>query len=458
MVDNVRIPSDGAGKRISTNIYNDGVNDYHTQVVSIGDRDNPNVQQTIRANGAGVTEYSTGAPIFNAFNRLVVADDVLNAAYKFYEGPAAIAEKMQTTEVGTGTVAFDSSNLSYRLRVSGGAGNSACLCSHRHFSYRPGAAMTAYFVASANAPTATNVTRRMGLFNDSDGIYLEMADGEIFCCIRDSTTGTTVRISQENWNGDRLDGTGSEFNRSGAQLNPNTLNIFAITYQYLSAGAVTFSTYVNGNPVVMHTIGHYGELTAPYMATTYLPWRAEVVSSGLLQGDIDMYVYCGAVISEGYKEKISTPIGFEASKTLTTDDEVPIISFRPAQTYFGKDNRYRYLIEFIGGMAISEAAIFTLRKNATLTGDTWGDGSLSLEFDTSATSFTGGNTFGKLMVPAGTSQVLDLIDYSVNSGEQQALLRHGNIANTDTWTVTVRRVSASSNTDVYVSGTIAQVE
>ena len=458
MVDNVRVPSDGAGKRITSKVFNDGSNDNYTQIAHIGDRTDPNVLATVTAAGSVFTEFPTGAPIFNAFNRMLVSQDNLLSAYKFYEGAKAVSAKIDETTVGSGTVAVDTGNNSYRCRVPSGNGNKATITSHRHFSYKPGASITMYFVVGFSTPAQPDVTRRAGLFNDDDGIFLENQNGTLSLVIRDSLSATENRIPQSAWNGDRLDGLGGDTNRSGATISLENMNIFSITYQYLSAGAVTLGTYVNGVPVVCHTIGHYGALTAPYMATTYLPHRFEVETTGTGQvGDTDLYTWCSASIADGYEDLIRTPCAFEAEASLTDGTETLICSFRPSQTYLGTDNRYRYLLQYLSSFTATEPVVFTLYAGASLTGATFASSTLGLEIDTAATALNSGLAYGKKITSAGNHGNLNLMEAGMDSSTD-GLFRKADITETDIWSITARRLSSSGTTDVAVAGAFAEVQ
>jgi hypothetical protein len=466
MVDNVRVPADGAGKRITTNIYNDGVNDFHTQVVTIGDRTDPSYQQSVQPNGAAIVEFSAGAPQFDAFNRMMVATDDLRTAIKFYEGPAAVSTRMEEQITGNASISFDPSIRGYVTRTEPGAGNKSRLMSHRHLPYSPGSSFTTYFVVAGNAPTQTGVARRVGIFNDSDGIYMELRDGEIFCVIRNSLTGIERRTPQSAWNADRLDGTGGDFNRSGAQLNPTSMNIFAINYQYLSAGAVNFYTFVDGRQILIHSYGHYGELDRPYMGTTKLPFTCETENiTGGQVGNTDVYIYCAAIVNQGYNDEIKIPIGYEGTKTLTSTDEVPIMAFRPTESYFGEDNRNRYLFATVSGYSSDEPVILSIRAAVgtmpmdPMVNATWSISSLGLEMDTDATGTIAPlPDWGKMVVPGGQTDTL-IIPAIGGDASTDGLFRNATISNSEVWVITGRKLTnAGGNTDVTVYGTMWQLE
>lgn len=459
MPDFVQVPSDGAGKRITSKVFNDGVNDNHTQIVHIGDRTDPNQQQTVNPSGAALTEYSTGAPVFNSFNRMLVAQDELLSAFKFYEGPKAVANKIAEETAGTGSVAFDAANLSYRCRVPAGAGNSANLSSHRRFSYKPGASVTCYFVVGGNTLAQPNTVRRAGLFDESDGLFLELENGVVSFVMRNSLGGIVdTKVAQSAWNGDRMDGTGSDENRSGETLDLTKMNIFAITYQYLSAGVAQLYHYVKGRPVLLHQMDNYGVLSAPYMATTYLPLRSEAATTGAGQtGDTDWYTWCGALVSDGYEDLIRTPLAFEETKTLSDSLETPLISFRPAQVYLGADNRYRYLLQYVSSFTSAEPVLLTLYAGADLVGATWAGSELGLEIDTAATALNSGDAYGKSICAAANTQLINLTEIG-GSSSTDGLFRKNDIAQTDVWTITARRLSGAGATDVTAAGAFFEVQ
>lgn len=457
MADSIGLPPDGAGKQLTTKLQNDGLDDTHTQVNLIGDRTDPDKQASVDAEGALRVSFPTGTPLFNSFTRMLIAEDDLLSAFKFYEGPLAVSGKVDETGLtGTGTAGYDSGNLSYRCRAPSGAGNGAIVSSHRRFGYKPGASMTLYVVVSMNAKDQSNTTRRWGLYDEDNGLFLQQKDGVMSVVMRKS--GVETEVAQSAWNGDRMDGAGGDTNRTGETLNLETMNIFAITYQYLSAGAVTFSHYVGGQPVVLHTMRHYGVLTSPYMDSTYLPARFETETTGTGQvGDSDLYCHCMAMIADGYKDLLRTPLAFSHTVTLTNATETPVIAFQPAQTYNGWVNRYRYLLQYLNTFSDAEPVEMTLYASAVLSGATWAEQQLGLEMDLGVATLVGGHAYGKNIVGGNSVNGINLT-LSGADNSTDGLFRHNDPTETDIWVITARRLSSSGTTKVTCAGAFFEVQ
>lgn len=455
MVDNVRIPSDGAGKRVTTNVYNDGATDFHTQVINVGDRTDPNLAQTVSTDGAAWVEFPSGMPDFNAFGALMTASSGLLGAYKFYDGPVSIASIVNTNTTGTANVAFDSSSLSYNMSTSAGTGHSAEIGSHKHFAYKPGSGMLSLFVVSADDPGKINVTRQVGIFDDDDGLFFESTDGLMNVVVRDSTTATETRIEQDSWNGDRLNGLGGDNNRSGALLDFSKLNIFWVRYQYLSAGAIEFGTYIDGKAIVLHTISNYGTLNAPYMAKSKLPVRARIENVGPAIGTSDFRIHCAAVLNEGYPEQIFKPLSIIGQRVINTSDETYIWAARPSQTWNGIPNRDVYLPKDLSIVSSTDAMIIRVYHNPTLVNATYPNSALGVEWDTNSnTTLSGGSVIFSTVVGVGHALVHQL-SLLLDQGTQ-GYTRHYNIAETDVLAITAERLTTNGNSTVCVTSTIHQ--
>ena len=145
-----------------------------------------------------------------------------------------------------------------------------------------------------NSPSSgdgTNgATRRWGLFDADNGFFFQLGkDGatagtasttdEGFCVvIRTSTSGSKAEtiIAQDDFNGDKLDGSG----KSQLTFDLEKNNQYWIDIQWHGAGRVRFGTYLNGIRIVMHTYYAGNQETVAMSQTASLPSCTSIKSAG----------------------------------------------------------------------------------------------------------------------------------------------------------------------------------
>lgn len=113
---------------------------------------------------------------------------------------------------------------------------------------------------------------------------------------------TQLFVSQSEWNGDNLLGSGS----SGALLNPQTGNVYQMGIQYLGFGPVTIQAEVtppnanNSEFVTLHTFDFPNSRTKPSFGNPSFPFSMAVYSAGST-GDLSLKVSSFAGFTEGAK-------------------------------------------------------------------------------------------------------------------------------------------------------------
>lgn len=450
-------PPDSSGKKVQTNSYIDGnLEEIHTQVVVLADSENADNQQSVDNNGQAFVRFAEGAPAFSAFGASVDTEPTLMNVFKFYESEQAASFEKKV--IGTADVVYDAAFGGIKISTGTGATDSVTYTSHRYHHYRPGNGMPITFTMKAGDTGKTNLIRRVGLFDDNDGVLLEMVDQSIFAVVRNSLTGVEERIAREEWNGDRLDGLGGHHNLSGVTLNPLMNSIWWIDFQYLGAGAIRYGTFVDGVKVICHTIGHYNTLDRQWAGTPSLPFRMEQTNTGITGSSSEWHVFCGVIQNEGYNGLDFIPVTIGNKKTITsTTDFEPVVSFRPSQINSdGKDNRVRLVIKSYNAISITEPVELMLSAGPDflLTGATFTERNSNTDYDTAATAFLAvGANLGVSYCAAGQSIVLDVTN--LFDDNQHGLYRDADITSSNVFTLSARLMSGTAS---VVGMSISQLE
>lgn len=452
MTEFVQVPPDSTGKKIGHHSYVHNTDTIYVPSMHLTDPVNHSFIQSVDRDGAAHTTFTNGAPIFDTFGRMETSHSNLLGAYRFYEGPKAITGRVQERLVGGGNINYSPTTHGYVLQTTAPIADEATLSAHRHFPNEPGASQTFYFTIAASDSGKTGLRRVAGMlsYDEADGVCIEM-NGTAISIVMASSLGNGHSTLQSAWNRDKLDGTG----KSGATLDMTKANTFWITHQY-PAGAVSVGTFVNGEPVFMHEMGHYATLDRPFTGTTNLAPYFRVENTGSVGSTSEMTVFSVQVLLAGPTQLIKTPLSVDWRNVTLADATVtPVFSFRPAQTFMTEENRRRFIMQHFSGYTATAPVALTLLQNATLVGDTFAESVESLEWDTTASSATGGRRFGTIILsPASDTNVpLDSLFSELTDG----LFRHGDITNTDTWTITVESITAVA-TETYFSAIMLEIQ
>lgn len=320
-------------------------------------------------------------------------------------------------------------------------GSSVKFQTRNYLRYQPGKAQT-IVATGLLGPKTNNVIRRVGYYDDHDGLFFEVTGTDIAVVRRTSTSGAPVdnRTTQAQWNVDKLDGTGP----SGVTLNITKMQVFFIDFQWLSVGVVRWGFEIGGQRVICNIEFHANVLTVPYMATGSLPVRYELANVGAAAAPNTLLSVCSTVISDGGQEILATPFGISTGaivRTLNSSTPIPLLSIRPALTFNGLVNRA--LMTLTDVQVIANAAIvFEVRLNSTLTGASFSqvDSNSVAEFDASATAITDGTRLfaGLVANTAGAG----ISESALGLGRQILSL---NAAGTGGDVLTVTGMKASSN-------------
>lgn len=220
-------------------------------------------------------------------------------------------------------------------------------------------------------------------------------------------------IAQSSWSGeDIFDGTGL----TGVTLDPTKLNVYQIDFQYLGAGLIRF--YIedpdDGELHLVHAIEYANTYTRPSIDNPSLLFYACTENGSTANTDITLSTASAGVFVDGIRTNNGVKKGLQASLTLgATSAETPIVSFRVKEVYQSKINRTQIKLNFISAsVEHTKPCAINFYGNATLTGASFGDldATSSVEYDTTATAFTGGTLLFTLYLGKTGNALIDMKD------------------------------------------------
>lgn len=221
---------------------------------------------------------------FTIFDSKQVTDELLD----FYW------DDQEVSGGGTSS-AYDADFAVTILSVSNAVAGKRVRQTMQRFNYQPGKSQMAFITFVMNN-SAANITKRVGLFDDDNGIFFENDGGNLSLNIRSSTSGAPVdtSVAQANWNLDKFNGAGE----SGVTLDPTKAQILFIDLEWLGVGRVRTGFVIDGIPIYAHEFLHANSIASVYMTTPNLPVRYSIENDGA-GGASSLDCICSSIVSEG---------------------------------------------------------------------------------------------------------------------------------------------------------------
>lgn len=346
-------------------------------------------------------------PAPDAFSRLRVSSPttLFDSLQQYGDNPL-IWENALT---GTGSVSNLLNESSVQLSTGGtAAGARVIRQSKAYHRYQPGKSQLV-FVTFVLAAATDGVRQRVGYFDASNGIYLEVDGSTVSFVRRSNASGTPVNIAfaKADWNLDRMDGLGP----SGVDLDLTRDQILVIDLQWLGVGRVRVGFDVGGVIYYAHEFRHANILSSVYMTTACLPIRFELENTGTAAAPASIKHICAAVISEGgFDEQtgyqFSANVGTTAPAVTTRR---AVLSLRARATgRNGVRNTGQILIRDVEAVPNSaNGFLWELVLNATLGGTpSWTPANAAYsiaEYDVAGTTVSGGIVLDSGYVTSGTN-------------------------------------------------------
>jgi len=375
---------------------------------------------------------------FDAFGRLRAS-----TPYTIFDSQNRYAADVQFDEAltGSGTSTFLSNESAVRMDVTTASGDKVVRQSKRVMPYQPGKSLLVLCTFTM-AAGEENLRQRVGYFDANNGVFLQQEDDELSFIVRTNTSGSPSdarKITQANWNTDKLDGSGA----SGITLDETKTQILFMDFEWLGVGSVRCGFVIDGVFVTAHVFHNANSLTSVYMQTATLPVRYEIETTGTISGTKSMKQICSSVMSEGGYSQVSAESIARRTAALASIGStfLPLVSIRLASNALGAvviPHQMRVLPTSTGNYEIA------LIKNGSLTSASYDTTTFPhVDFDVSATAISGGTIVQNNYVTATNQSGAEAqLELGYNFDLQLGVTLGGT---SDVYTVAVRELGGSGD-------------
>lgn len=317
----------------------------------------------------------------------------------------------ETDITGTASAVHNTDASNVVMSVGSTAGDKVIRQTRQVMRYIPGRTSLISFAIRLETPVA-GVRRRFGMFDGENGAFFEDDGGTYSVVLRSKASGSVVetRVTRDNWNGDKLDGTGP----SQITADATAIQMINIEYEWYGAGQVIFSYTIDGETHIIHKFNTANRLNNVWCSTPFLPIRVELENVTGAAGTHYIYQGSNSLTQEGEPEKLGTLISYSNPITGTTlpaaNTFYPVLSLRlkPA------DLAGIVLPRSLQAATNDNTNVFwRLVENPTLTGASWTDHpnpDAITQFDTTATASTGGVVLLSGFTIGGGASLIELDD------------------------------------------------
>jgi hypothetical protein len=393
------------------------------------------------AEGSGNVNFY--GPALDAFGRVRISQPyTLFDSHNRYESDP----HFDTSTSTGGSITHLPNESTVRMDVTTASGSEVVRQTYRSFPYQPGKSLLILTTFVMNT-AKTGLRQRVGYFSTQNGLYFQQNDSTVSFVLRSYTSGSvdnSREVTQANWNGDKLDGTG----KSGYTIDLTKSQILFIDIEWLGVGSVRCGFVIEGKFIVAHTFHNANIYSAVYMTTATLPVRYEITNTSVTASSSSLKQICSTVMSEGGYEQVAADSVIRRTTSLgsITTTFLPLISMRLASDTLGAivlPNRVSVI------PTTSDVFEVALIKNATLTGASYNTTDFAhIDYDITATALSGGTVVQSDFV-ASTNQSSG--NLSAPTGYNFDLQLGVSIAGTsDVYTLAVRTMSGSGGS-VYGS-------
>lgn len=306
--------------------------------VAIAGGNNPNNILSIDKVGAAYVRFTEGEQQLDpkGLTRVSTPTAVLDVKFAGSTNAAVAYAKITGTASETALAA----ERILAMDVGTVAGDSIVKRSNRYAFFQGGFSSIMETSLAIGDSGKSNVVRRWGYYDDSDGLFFELDGTDLYVVVRGSTTGTVVdtRTHQSDWNGDTLDGMLGAANPSALLLDVSMMNYYFIDFPGSTAGKIRYGIYGPDGRIAVHEIFYGNNSTVNFMRTANLPLTWEQFNKSTSASPSRMKTFGGAVLNEGFQTPESQVASafpstwfMDTAKTCTGSTYTNLMSSRSGQ-------------------------------------------------------------------------------------------------------------------------------
>ncbi len=272
-----------------------------------------------------------------------------------------------------GTVTHIPNESSANISIGQSSGDYAIRQTKNYVRYEAGKSQM-IMISSVLGEQKADVVKRIGYFDDNNGLFFELDGNNLCVCRRTNVTGTPTdnKVPQSSWNIDKMNGQ----EPSRVTIDTEKIQIFIIDFEWLGSGRIRWGFVIDGLIYYVHEELVANVLDGVYMTTGNLPVRYEVRNTGNTTSDSSIKQICSTVISEGGFEEVGYKVNASngvSGVTVGDTDYVAVLSIRPKLTFNSIANRGLIIPEKYSLITNTNDIHFRVERNATLTSPTWTD-------------------------------------------------------------------------------------
>lgn len=326
----------------------------------------------------------------DAFGRLRTSEAFTNFEATHQYG--ILPEDWRSSVTGSATVTADTNQSAAVLTTTTVSGDKAIHQTLLPTHYAPGKSLSIDMTGIIGT-AKTNVRKRLGYFDENNGIFFEQTISAFSIVARSNVSGSVVdtAIAQANWNIDKFDGTGP----CKITLDVIKIQIFHMDMQWLGAGRVRVGFNIGGKLCYAHEFLHANLDTTIYARTIDLFGRYEIENTGTAASSTTLLSMCFTSSNEsGFDQRAILFSASNGATTISITTRRPVLSIRAKTTLNSLPNHGIIAPEDYAFIVTGNSAIFweIIYNATTLTGASFTsvDTNSITEFDIAATAIVGG--------------------------------------------------------------------